>query len=389
MPIVDTVNGFLLKGRGSSGIGTLYRLAFFALLFVYYFYNGCTKTDYVLVASFFLFLVFQVVSSLGLYVKNSLELTVKLFTPMFMAAVFGRMLRRGQANRERVCRLMDWLALLYPITILIPYALHMGYSTYYGNVGYKAFYFATNEITFAVCTMVMYLWDRLRQSLRPRWLLCFAMNGASCVLLGSKIAMAIFLFFAGLLVAENVFIAVRKNVIRSIAILSFAVIVGIVVLSRFGPQIARIIARWESNLSRAESGVAFLSSHRNVFLSNTFAIFQEKGIWTMLFGWGLGGTNSVEFVEMDLFDLIFSCGFIGTIAVFALYAVLLRRLRVRAFTGWMFFGIAMFISLLGGHVLFTGLGGMSFAMLLFYIAVIPRGQELCRERILEIRENPI
>ena len=135
-----------------------------------------------------MFVVEQIIVSGSAYMQDSIETTVKLFTPIITLCAFIKLKNNRKINEDDLKRLFDRLAILFPLTILIPYLLHMGYSTYYGDVGYKAFYYATNEISFAICVMIMFLWNRLREELSIRYIVYFLLNAASCVLLGSKIA---------------------------------------------------------------------------------------------------------------------------------------------------------------------------------------------------------
>ena len=388
IPLIDTLNGYLLKGGSSStGIGSIYRLLFLGIIFAYIILNKINKIDLSIIIVFLAFIIVQVTVSDSSYLSDSIGTTVKLFTPLMMLCAFIKLKRRRKGFEDDLNRLFERLSILFPLTILIPYFLHMGYSTYFGDVGYKAFYYATNEISFSICAMIMFLWKKLRDNLCAKYILYFVLNAASCVLLGSKIALGILLFFVFLLIAENIFVANKKKIGRSIAILVVVAAGFVILVNRLSSVIEKVFDRWIYNQSAAESSISFLFSHRNVYLIKGYSIYKEMGIGTILFGWGLGGknTNGLILVEMDMFDILFATGVVGLISILLLYTFLIRKLSISSKIGWLYIFTSIALSFVGGHILFTGLGGMMFALVIIYSSIIrkeKKGQIVIKEQMV-------
>lgn len=382
IPLVDTLNGYLLKGGTSSvGIGVLYRLLFLVVILIYIIKDKITKVDIFVIAEFVLFLVIQLFVSERSYLSDSIETTIKMFTPMFMICAFIKMRRRSKVNKRDFDSLLDKLSLLFPLTILVPYALHIGYSTYTGGVGYKAFYYATNEISFSICVMIMYLWQKIRKEFSTKHLVLILFNATSCVLIGSKISIGVMILFTAFLVLESLYVANKKKIGRSIGTILFIGVAFYFVLNRFSDSIERVVNRWNNNLRITDSGITFLFSHRNVFLSNGYKVFASKGLLTVLFGWGIGGKNNngLVFVEMDFFDVLFGTGIVGLIFVLLTYITLIKKLNIRSKIGWIFIFAAFLLSFVGGHIIFTGLGGMMLAILCMYSSLIEKDSNQVHE----------
>ena len=110
-----------------------------------------------------------------------------------------------------------------------------------------------------------------------------------------------------------------------------------------------------------------------MFLQNGWTLFSKSGFKTILFGWGFGGVNNGMInTEMDFFDLLFCTGVFGAINIIAVYSVILKDIMLKNKTSFLFVGISLGLSFVGGHVLFTGLGGMLFALLIVYASLIEK-----------------
>ena len=370
IPIIDTINGLMIKGSNLSGIGSLYRLIVFFVAIILMITSRITKNTMIYLLSFVLFLAIQYAVSTG-YINESMELTVKLFTPIFIIALIPTIRRR--VPTVTIARLFDWLSIIFPLSILLPFTLHMGYSTYAFGIGYKAYYYATNEISFAIVVMVMYVWQKLREELNGKYLLRFVLNGMVCLLLGSKIALGIFVFFVFLYALLFVIENKRKITLKKLVMVVGIIVSVLIAIRVLHTQIDSVIGRWLYNHSSAESTIAFLTSHRNVYISIGWKEFKSGGVMMHLFGWGLGGINNgMKFIEMDLIDILFCTGIVGTIILVAIYASLIKQIRLKTCESKLFLLIGFALSFLGGHVLFTGLGGMSLGLLFLYVDTINR-----------------
>lgn len=366
MPLVDTFNGYLLKVNKISVLGTTYRLAYLTIILMCLFKGRPRKYDVYLAFDFVLFIAIQIIVS-GSYWGDSVELTVKLFTPLFMSSLFEKLIHKNIITTDYVHKLMDWLAVVFPLTIIIPFVLGIGFSTYRGGVGYKAFYYATNEISFSVCVIIMYLWSRMLKNMSFKYMVLYIFNALCCIMIGSKVVAGALILFTFLLIWNN-FIFVGKKVSPKRLLIVFSIIAGIVVVyNSFNSQVSAIVNRWITNQSIAETNIAFLTSHRNVYLQNGVELFKSKGFFYILFGWGLGGANNgMVNIEMDLFDILFSCGILGLLSVLFNYVVLIKRAKYRTKETILFLIISFVLSFFSGHIMFSGLGGMMLATMILY-----------------------
>lgn len=366
IPLVDTLNGYLIKGYSISGIGTVFRLFFLGIILLYIYSREVNKFEVVIAISFIAFLLAQFIVSEN-YATDSIEMTVKLFTPIFMLEAFRKMWRWKQIEETIVQRLFDQLSILFSITIIVPFVLGLGYSTYRGHIGYKAFYYATNEISYAICTLLFYNLIRLLSVPDIKHYVFFFLNAICCFLIGSKVALFILFIMIALLLWNN-FIYSHKSFSRKRLVLVSLFIISIIAAYNYlGDNIQKIFNRMMKNFDNADSSLVFLTSNRIVFLSEGFDMFRSRGFLCYLFGWGLGGANNEMInVEMDFFDILFSCGVIGLLTIVFLYIALYKKgIQKTPVARWLII-ISLGVSFLGGHILFTGLGGMMFATLNLY-----------------------
>lgn len=156
----------------------------------------------------------------------------------------------------------------------------------------------------------------------------------------------------------------KKNKLFIFILLSFLTTVLIIFILNsdfFAFQIWRI-----KNLMKLFDGniLSVILSGRDKKLLQHFAFFnQEFSIQNLLFGYGF--LNSIDIIELDLFDTFFSYGFIFFIIVFSFYLYCFyinRKNKCIVFFNFLYFSIC----LTSGHIWFNTISALFFGIVNFY-----------------------
>ena len=367
-PIIDSVNGVMVRSEGSGlNIGQVFRILILLLLFLHV--SELSKEDIILYwGCFALYIPIQFAVGID-YGISSVLWTIKLFMPLLMTVTMFTMINNNRINKESIDRMIDVIALLAPITIIIPFLLKVGYRTY-ETAGYRGFYFATNEINFVLAGCILICVHRLSLKIEMKSIVLLALNTLGVLLLGAKSGLVLagsgIIFFAiydGRGLRE---LRVRKAVVS--LLLVFAAVLGVYALKdNLMDIISRLsyVQRQHSN----EGALYMITSGRTARIADSWREFSDGSACRFLFGWGLGGVNNGRInVEMDFIDLLYAVGLIGIVPVILLYFRLIRTIR---WDLWKIIAIVWTIILIamGGHILYAALGGTMLSVLLIYLKV--------------------
>ena len=368
MPLIDSVNGILLRNSiRLMNIGQIYRITILFCL-ISMINRVRRQQDEVLLVSFMLLLLVQLCISWDYGISNTL-VCFKLFIPIFMMYVLKGLLDKKIITFERFSNVIERISLLTPLTIIIPYIGGMGYHTYDSWAGYRGFYFATNEISFTVSSCIMYLILRLSDDIEVKYVILLVLNILGSLLIGTKSLLAV--------AAASIFLLIlsflrrkeggKSKRIGAVAVISVAAIGGTVM---FKDSLHAVYMRWLYGRQQNPdtSILFFLTSGRTSRIEGAWKAFHEGSLIQILFGWGLAGANNGRpNTEMDYFDLLFAVGWIGFIILMILYLLFLRHIKTNFWTIPLL-GLIFILVFAGGHVLYAGLGGMMYALIMVYLA---------------------
>ena len=336
MPLVDTFNGMILRG-GNAGIGPLYRvIVFFISILLLQKYNK-SRRSIKLFASFVCIVVIQLM--MGFY--NGYEISNVIITS---------------------------ISIITPFTIIIPYILGIGYHTYDSYAGYLGFYYATNEISFVISTCILFLIVNLSDNISTKFVFLLVLNFTSVLLIGTKSAIAISGVSMLLFIWKMVFSKKKIGFLKKICFLFIVVISVSWGLHLFSSNLEAIFNRWMYGRTQYsnESIFFFLTSGRTGRLITSVESFFERSAITILFGQGLSAANfGGLYTEMDYFDLLFGAGLVGLVIIIVLYSYYLKRIKL-SFWPVIIVSFTFILIFAGGHVLYAGLGGMMYSLILVY-----------------------
>lgn len=332
LPFADVLNGACEYFAGSTfSIAIACKAALFAFI-AWRLLQG-VKLD----INDFLWFICPVLALLGLAVFNSLRhgggtanIIPLLRGPALMAAAYLalRLQDRRQAAvcAETYARCFWWVAC---VTLITTNLLNLGFKTYHG-LGSKGFFIAGNEITvaFAAATvMMLILFDKSWTAIIIHGLLA----GYALLILATK---------AGwMILAICLAWQLARKTLRLRAAATAALAGGAAIGILFGRDIlfalgTRYLSSWQVlHKSINERGLwRGLLSGRDTLIENAMEIAGNMGITDWLLGMGCGNFSRVmaekmaipgmshKMIEMDLPDMVMSC---GIIAVLWYYGILL------------------------------------------------------------------
>ncbi len=368
MPVIDSISGALHE---SYPVGQFYRIIFFVYL-LFILMKISAKIFSSIMCFFLFFVLFQViVSTPGGYVVKSVQDTIKLFIPIIMISLFQILLKNGKIKAESLFRLLNYWSLIYPILIIGPGILGMGVPAYDGAIGWKGFFFAVNEISFIMSSLVIYRFYLLSETLTIRSLLMLCLNIFCIIMIGTKTGYAS--VGVGMVVLGMLFFRERKfRRLLKIFIVTFVIIIAALIFrERIVEMTAGFFDRWFYQRQLSYSTTDFLFSMRLRRFDEAFTLFCD-GLY-FVFGWGFGGELvGMPNMEMDFLDILFKSGIIGIVYVMYYYLKVFLRIDRKNVWGKVIFLWSMALAFGAGHVLYYGQSGMMLALNCIYIKYISK-----------------
>ncbi|MDD6678369.1 MAG: O-antigen ligase family protein [Firmicutes bacterium] len=378
LPIVDSVNGVMVRS-GFGSVGILYKAMIALFLFTYLAVHGALKRKglgCVLLAVLYILFSYGVNHRIGEVSQVQTGAMVKVIFNIVLFALLMRSVSCGLISGDTIFQILDTTAWVFAAAFLIPYVLGVGYGVYAGGIGYKAFFYSQNEISFAIIVLfytVLYKVSLKMEILSVIQLLLMLLCG---VLINTKSCVF------GCLAGMGVWILhiLWKEKLRYKIMVTAAAALGTAVLwKKLAKAIGNIIVRFNAlDKKYGSSLLTTILSARNVKAEKAYTelIDSRFPVFKTLFG---NGFHTGYSVEMDLVDAFFYLGILGAIAVVFFWVILavkssgnLRRdgVSVRLF-GLL---VALFFSFCTGHVIFMATSGCYFALFCCFYLTYSRKQ---------------
>ena len=354
MPFVDSVSGAF---HDELPIGQIYRL----VLFFYMLTLLMTVSKRTFINVLFPFMVFLLIQSIvsSNYIKDSLQGVIKLFTPIILVSLI-QTLQKEKKYKLDIFNLMDFWSIAYPVLILVPGLMGIGISAYEGEIGWKGFFYAVNEISFILSSLVAYMFWRLNFKSNMYSLFVLAFNCLCVALMVTKMGYAtvfvfLILFIFAFMRNEN-----QKQSLKILILICFLVFVIIYYKDQIIQSTSLIFERWRYLRKHSYSTTDFLFSMRLRRLNKAITLFTKEMHY--LFGWGFGGSDfGYPNMEMDFLDLLFQTGIFGLFYILYFYGKQLVSVFHKNLWGVAIIIWSLALSFGAGHVLFYGQSGMMLA----------------------------
>lgn len=392
MPFVDMFTGLLLNlgiDNLFSKVGQVYRIVFIAYLaYLIFIKNRAKNCKWVFIFSAYLVLlvVFYKIRFDSSVVTNA-SYAIKLLFPIYLC--YGVAYEVGHKNFD-LKYIFEAYSWIFPLSMVIPKILNLGFYNYYNGSGFKGFYFANNEVNVILMVLFVYCFNKLYQKITMSTLVQLALCSAALLLIGSKTSLmaipAAVVFFIVFKPREN-----KKQFLKTILGIGGAGVVAVMLL--LGKQMiavfSRLVEMYQYYSGRPNAFLTFLLSERNLRIGPAAEhwFFNDKsGIINFLFGIGKAEkcpNNTIyglySIIEMDFFDTLFWFGFIAACVVLVFYLIVFVRAcrKKNCFSEKVMFCLVLTFSMLAGHVMMSANAGTILGLV---VATLYCGKDIVEEK---------
>ena len=366
LAIVDTINGFFLNKGIASPIGIIFK-AFILLVACKMLsslpkFKGLLFFTCIYIPFFLTIIILNTDSQIGVTITHLLKFVNVVF--IYYAAV---VIFKSENISEKKIHTIFYLNSIVLLLNIYVGLLGIGYYAYENNLGCKGFIYAHNEMSGmqAVLFGVSYYFIYDRYASKKMLLLlvnCFLLVAALLVATKAGILLLLCLILVPWVHMKNGILYSFLRMSKKKLIILFSIIClisyyGYVLLDYSGA-----IGRWTYFFDK--NGVNAIYSSRDIFWEEEKTEWEEGNLGVKLFG--MGGSRTVE---MDQADTLLNYGIVGIIIVYSFYFLLtVKAFRKRKINPYAYFvfGMDVFIlaaSCFAGHLLFSGLMGIPFALM--------------------------
>ena len=365
--IVDTINGFFLNKGMESSIGIIFKAFILSVAFKILCssprFKGLLFFTVIYIPAFLLLVILNTDSQIVPTINQLLKFVNVVFIYYAAVVVF-----KSESIQEKDIQVIFYINSIVLLLNIYSGLLGVGYYAYGEGWGCKGFMYAHNEMSGmqAVLYGVSYYFIYNRYVTKKIILLVVNLLFLIAALLVTTKA-GILLVLTSLILVP--FVHMKYGIFRSFLKMSkikLIVLLSIIcVVSYCGYALLEYsgaIDRWTYFFDK--DGVNAIYSSRDTFWEEERVEWEEGNIVVKLFG--MGGARTVE---MDQADTLLNYGIVGLIIVYSFYfSLIVKAFRYREKSQYakFVFGMDIFIlaaSCFAGHLLFSGLMGIPFALM--------------------------
>ena len=434
-PALDIINGiwaYLLSGGKGGMLSSLnikdlptlspsltVRLVFLVMMTVYVFLLKKKRSILMFVAiggTWVLTVGYEILRGVEFSFMADLQYIVRFCYCLLVLVAYSAMLKedgRSQAEiKAAVDKVLCLSLLVLGIGVLLPYLLGMGFYTYADPLGYRGsrgFFYAGNDITavmMLVLPVVLAGWMEQKNWKKPGYGWIQALACAFCfdsmLIIGTKTA---FLAAGVTAAAMGGYALVRALTKKQwdmlvrlviVAVLALAMMVLLTLGTALVQDIKASLAKEDAPRPVApnQSGSPLDTIKDSISATNKYN--ETAGAETVIFSGrtgklkavltqlkeamplsllvGIGRGSQQRIIEMDLFEVVFYYGILGSITMLWLYLTQGVKVILDLFRNFSLYNLAVCVALglcvgflaLAGHTLFSVTGGFYFAFMIVY-----------------------
>lgn len=412
-PFLDMINGiwtYLRAGGdggmlstldlpegGSIGPSLAIRLVFLALMALYLLVRRHKRAILMFVAiaaAWVLTFAYEFMRGVEFSAFTEIEYIVR-FCYCLMCLVVGADVLRFSGDlssaRSAVDRVLCVAALCAALGVLVPFVLGMGFYTYADPLGYRGsrgFYYAGNDITVVMMLILPLLlcawmereakaglWDWFRAA-------AAALSVVALLIIGTKTAFLALGVIGCVMLAYSLVELFRKKspamLLRLAAVAVMAVLAfWLLSLTEADPAstVKGTVAATEQYAETGDAQQVVLSGRTTYLIMAWHDFLETLPISAFV---GVGRASQYKIIEMDLFEVFFYYGVLGSAAMLWLYLSqgvrvligLFRRFTLRNLACCTALALCVGFLALAGHVLFSVTAGFYFAFMICYTRLV-------------------
>ena len=374
-PFFDTLNGIFRELKLNIPVTAPFRiLAVFVGLYLIFKYS--TK-DFLLsiislgimsVSAIFHILVFKE----GIYESLYNVIQWNYFVILFLALknIFSYSKVRNESG--------SWLNIFTVTSLscyLIPYILGLGNYTYASTKnGYKAFFIATNSVSFMYISLFFANIYVLTKKLKLEYLIKVGLLALCLLLIGTKACLLFMLL--GVMIIGIRFLKSEVDTPIKLLVLFGGIVLCMGALFVYKDSLIASVNRMIIMYNKSDNIFDFLSSSRLERIPKyVYSFTNDNVIVKNLFGIGKSLYPDLNIVEMDYFDLYFQYGLIGFITmIFMQYYIFSNIIKIEKKSVFVVFLIVVY-GFVVGHVFTNALSSTIAALTLTYMQIEKKNKQ--------------
>lgn len=315
LPLVDIINGFMLKVANMSGFGIIMHTLFLLIMIKKISYKKAQKnTIYIIFLIVYLSIQTLITNCFyNLSPHDNFSYIIK-YIYFFITLETLIYFKNNNTLWKYIKKSYTWL---YPLGSILPRLMGYSFSSYGSGEGALGFMYSQNSYTFVMIVSLYWSLEILFKKVNLlniiRTILCLV----SLLLIGSKSGY----IFTGLVIAYLVFNNIKKhgayNTPRVTFVILSVLIIILIIFRLYSAELNLIYTRILYFLnyyghSSFDAILNFLTSDRWNRIDRYFTSFSDN-IFSIVFGLGYGYFENTVTTEMDIFNLIYIFGILGTI----------------------------------------------------------------------------
>ena len=401
LPLLDSLNGYLIRNRGIT-IGPIYHFLYGVILLTI---GLNIKKEIINIKTGKMFLLF-LVSFLPAIMLNNLfdaaaifdySRAIKALTTCIYFISFLEITRKDNGIGRKI---FDYTTIVIPSILIVLRITGLGYNYYSGGKsGYVGWYSSLDELNVILTILLLYSFITFRTENILHYFRLIIIS-VCMILLSSKASFLILILVFSYYFIYSLIKLIRNSKIkpRTIILLSGLIIASICVVIPVARKISvTFLSRQRYLFKRSEGVLSYFTSGRidkmdDLIISPLNKISDKPFLFfvRILFGNGFmhykyyGFDGEYQF-EMEMFDSYFWMGLLGIITYlgFFVYCFCKMKKTQTSFHKYIAFGLLFSMSFLIGHILYAGVASIYFCL---FFAV------LCNNDLMQagiINENSI
>ncbi len=379
--VIDMLNGYLVHNHYDFiSVSQIYKGIIIVLVMLRILYSN-EKTGIVIILSYFLLLSLAslngFVSHMNIkWIQQDLAKNVKWINYLIFFFYFKYLIitnQEGIALKIKKFVFISCLAIVFnQIVGILGYGkafYHLGFAN---ELGTKGFIIAGNELSLLVLVLYAIL-GRYYFKTKKKFFLVSSIFFLLSLSIASKTSMGgVILIFIGIYFID---VIVKVRLKKAIYFL-FLIIPLIFGVTLFLVNSDKLMSRIRFSFEISDGNVlTALLSHRNKYLESNFQILNEKySLFDKIIGKGESyylSLTSGQVTEIDMFDLLFTGGFISLVFSYLILCFILVNIFIKVLKKYVYAPFCLFmlifliiLSNTSGHVFNSGVSGIFLGLFL-------------------------
>jgi len=379
-PLIDFFTGILTWESISYSIGVLIKGIFLIFTIIYLLKNYPNKKIFLFMGIYFIiYFLYLILNNKNLVIE--LTNIIKIFYLPVLILFFV-----SYENKKITKKTIIYILFFYLILYLVPGIFGFGHNIneiYPNKELYLSYFYVGNELINIFIVLlpvtIVYLIQSNNYILKCLFIILLLITS---LLLGTKayyLSLGIMAIYFGINYRKKIIRFFKKNQLKTLLCIA-AILAGLVVyipkMDLFS-NIKTSLDHYEvdniSELFTIENIDHIVYSNRLTFLKNVNDNYKESEDLEKLLGIGREKINNIKDVEIDVFDIFYSIGIIGSAFYIIFFIHVLRQAKLKSV--YQFSVILIFvISCFSGHVLLSPMV-TSYIAILFLVSKNDKGIE--------------